>query len=294
MSRMSISPWLRALRLHQWSKNLLLFVPAAVSHRIVDPGVIQTSTLAFLCFGLGASATYIINDLVDIESDRLHVRKRLRPFAAGELRPAHGWRAAVLLIIVALSIAATTVNLTFAAMLLGYLAITSWYSFHLKRIAMVDVLTLAGLYTVRVLAGGAAIAVDPSFWLLAFSMFMFLSLALVKRYTELRRALQAGEFVAAGRGYTTDDLALLLSCGTSAGLISVLVLALYVDVGTEQLYRRPQALWLLCPLMLYWVLRVWRKAHREELHHDPVVFAMRDKPSLAVAALCMILIVAAV
>jgi 4-hydroxybenzoate polyprenyltransferase len=181
----------------------------------------------------------------------------------------------------------------FVGVLLVYLAGTFWYSWVLKRIAMVDVLALAGLYTIRVLAGDAAIMVPPSFWLLAFSMFMFLNLAVVKRYTELQAVQEAGSSSARGRGYTTDDLPLLLSSGTSAAFISVLVLALYVNDGSEALYRYPQALWLLCPLMLYWICRVWRKAHRGELHDDPVVFALRDRPSLLVVCLCVVLMVIA-
>jgi 4-hydroxybenzoate polyprenyltransferase len=181
----------------------------------------------------------------------------------------------------------------FAGVLLAYLVGSLWYSWMLKRIAMVDVLTLAGLYTVRVVAGGEAIVVQPSFWLLAFSMFMFLSVAVAKRYTELQAARAAGLTTASGRGYTTDDLPLLLAAGIAAGFISVLVMALYVNVGSERLYRHPQALWLVCPLMLYWVCRIWLKAHRRELHDDPVVFALRDRPSLLVAALCAVLILVA-
>jgi 4-hydroxybenzoate polyprenyltransferase len=286
--------WVQALRLHQWSKNLLVFVPAVVSHRLFDPTVIRSTCLAFLCFGLCASATYIVNDLMDLDSDRTHARKRQRPFASGALSPSRGVLVAAGLLAVGLSVAALTLEPLFGVFLLIYVISTLWYSWALKRIAMVDVLALAGLYTLRVLAGSAAVAVEPSFWLLAFSMFMFLSLALVKRYTELRALVTAGRFVASGRGYTTDDLSLLLSCGTSAAYISVLVLALYVSQGTEQLYRHPKVLWLLCPLTLYWVSRVWRKAHRGELHDDPVVFALRDKPSLAVAFGCAALVASAI
>jgi 4-hydroxybenzoate polyprenyltransferase len=285
--------WLRALRLHQWAKNVLIFVPAVVSHRLMEVGVLGAAVVAFVSFGLCASATYIVNDLLDLEADRAHVRKRSRPFASGELAPAQGIAVAVLLLATGLLLAIAWLPTLFMAVLLLYLIGTFWYSWALKRIAMVDVLTLSGLYTVRVIAGSAAILVEPSFWLLAFSMFMFLSLALVKRYTELRAAQDAGRLEASGRGYTTDDLGLLLSCGTSSAFISVLVLSLYVNGGTEQLYRHPKALWLLCPLMLYWVCRVWRKTHRGELHDDPVVFAIKDRPSLLVAFLCAILLLVA-
>jgi 4-hydroxybenzoate polyprenyltransferase len=279
--------------LHQWAKNALIFVPAIVSHRIVEWPVAQAALLGFVCFGLCASGTYVVNDLLDLEADRAHPRKSKRPFASGELPLVQGIVVGGLLVALGIVVALVVLGSLFVGVLLVYLASTFWYSWVLKRIAMVDVLALAGLYTVRVLAGDAAIMVAPSFWLLAFSMFMFLNLAVVKRYTELQAALEAGDSTARGRGYTTDDLPLLLSSGTSSAFISVLVLALYVNDGSEALYRYPQALWLLCPLMLYWICRVWRKAHRGELHDDPVVFALRDRPSLLVVCLCATLMVIA-
>lgn len=281
--------WLRELRLHQWAKNLLIFVPALAAHRMFEPSVALSSLVGFLCFGLCASATYVINDLLDLDADRTHPRKRSRPLASGALSLVEGITGAITLLFLGFLIAVASLGPIFIAVLLLYLVGTLWYSFSLKRIAMVDVLALAGLYTVRVIAGGAAILVVPSFWLLAFSMFVFLSLAMVKRYTELRSVLSAGRSTAAGRGYTTDDLPLLLSCGTSAGFVAVLVLSLYVNQGTGTLYRHPQALWLLCPLILYWICRVWRKTHRGELYDDPVVFAIKDKPSLLVGFACVVL-----
>ena len=281
--------WIRALRMHQWAKNALIFVPALASHRIFEPQILTAAALGFLWFGLCASGTYLINDLLDLDVDRMHARKRSRPLASGALPLTHGIAAAGLLIGTALVAAFLTLGPYFTIVLLFYLVTTLWYSFVLKRIAMVDALSLAGLYTVRVIAGGAAVAVMPSFWMLAFSMFIFLSLAMVKRYTELRSVLIAGRSVAAGRGYTTDDLPLMLSCGISSGFVCVLVLALYINVGASQLYRDPRALWLTCPLLLYWVCRVWRKTSRGELHDDPVVFALRDKPSIIVGVLCAVL-----
>lgn len=282
--------WLKALRLHQWAKNLLVFVPALGAHRIFDPQTLLSVSQAFIWFGLCASGTYLINDLMDIESDRVHPRKRLRPFAAGTLPLIYGKLSAPALIVIAFAGAALTLDVLFTAALALYLMGTLWYTTVLKRVAMVDVLSLAGLYTLRLIAGAAAASVVPSFWLLAFSMFMFLGLAIVKRYTELRAILSAGNDKAAGRGYTTEDLPLLLACGTSACFASVLVLALYVNDGTSVTYRQPELLWLLCPLMLYWILRVWRKSYRGELHHDPVVFALRDWPSMVVAVLAMLLL----
>jgi 4-hydroxybenzoate polyprenyltransferase len=286
----SLVHWIRALRLHQWAKNLLIFVPAFASHRVLEPAVARASLGAFLWFSLCASGTYLVNDLLDLDADRAHARKRLRPLASGELSLPQGMVAAFLMIAVAILGATISLGPIFVGVLVLYLIGTLWYSIGLKRIAMVDVLTLAGLYTLRVIAGGAAIAVTPSFYLLGFSMFVFLSLAMVKRYTELRSMASMGSAVAPGRGYRTDDLPLLLACGTATGFASVLVLALYINDGATLLYRYPQVLWLLCPLFMYWICRIWLKTHRGELHDDPIVFAIRDKPSLAVAALCGVLV----
>jgi 4-hydroxybenzoate polyprenyltransferase len=286
----SLRAWLRAMRLHQWAKNLLLFIPALGAHRLLEPTTLTPALLSFLWFGLVASGTYMVNDLLDVESDRQHPRKRLRPFAAGDLGTRAGWSMAALLVLGAFAGALLTVHPMFAGVLALYLVGTLWYSKALKRIAMVDVLTLAGLYTLRLIAGAAAVQVVPSFWLLAFSMFMFLGLAIIKRYTELRAVLQAGNQTAAGRGYTIEDLPLLLACGTSACFVSILVLALYVNDGSAGMYRHPEVLWLLCPPVLYWILRVWRKSFRGELHDDPVVFALRDWPSLLVGGICAALL----
>ena len=289
-SRRPAMLWFRALRIHQWAKNLLIFIPVLASHRALEPTVAASALLAFIWFSVCASGTYLINDLLDLDADRAHSRKRFRPLASGELPLGQGITGALLLIVTAIVGAVFTLGPLFVAILVLYLVGTLWYSLSLKRMAMVDVLTLAGLYTVRVIAGGAAIAVIPSFWLLAFSVFLFLSLAMAKRHTELRSLLSTGRSMAAGRGYTVDDLPLLLACGTSAAFVSVLVLAFYINVGANELYRYPQALWLLCPLLLYWICRVWLKAHRGELHDDPIVFALKDRPSLAVACLCGLLV----
>jgi 4-hydroxybenzoate polyprenyltransferase len=175
---------------------------------------------------------------------------------------------------------------TFALVLGGYFLLTSAYSFGLKRKPILDVMLLAALYTMRVIAGAAAVAIPISFWLLAFSMFIFLSLALVKRYTELLGLLERGELAATGRGWHVDDLPLVQTLGTSAGMVCVLVLALYIDSAPAQLlYATPEALWLVCPLLLFWISRLWFKTHRGEMHDDPVVFALRDRLSLLIGAL---------
>lgn len=289
----ALQHWLSALRLHQWAKNLLLFAPLAAAHRLGDLSALLMCALAFVLFGMCASGGYILNDLLDLDADRSHPRKRYRAFAAGQLPLFHGMIFAAALIVVSLAVAALLLPLAFVLGLLFYLAMTFWYSLALKRIAMVDVLSLAGLYTVRVVAGGAAVAVVPSFWLLAFSMFLFLSLAAAKRCAELRSMLDAGRSTAAGRGYSVDDLPLLHSSGIAAGYLSVLVLALYVNSGAAMLYATPQLMWLLCPLLLYWINRIWLKTFRGQMNDDPVVFALTDRPSMAVFAASAVLVVAA-
>jgi 4-hydroxybenzoate polyprenyltransferase/phosphoserine phosphatase len=276
---------LRALRLHQWAKNLLIFLPLLAAHRLDGAGILA-AILAFLAFGLTASTVYLFNDLLDLPADRRHPRKCRRPFAAGTLPLDWGLIVAPLLLMTAAILSLLTLPPAFSLVLMCYVVVTSAYSFSLKRLPIVDVLLLAVLYTVRVIAGAAAVAILPSFWLLAFCMFIFLSLALSKRYTELLGLQQRGELTAAGRGWHVDDLPLVQTLGTSAGLNGVLVLALYIDSEpARQLYASPLALWLVCPLLLYWISRLWFKTHRDEMHDDPVVFALRDRVSLLTGAL---------
>lgn len=277
---------LRALRLHQWVKNLLVLLPVLAAHRFTDGQSLTAAALAFVAFGLVASSVYLINDLVDLPADRSHPRKCSRPFACGDLPLVWGLLLTPLLLTAAVTVALLWLPLSFLAVLAGYFALTSAYSFALKRMPIVDVMTLAGLYTMRVIAGAAAAAIPPSFWLLASSMFIFLSLALVKRYTELRSLLERGELKAEGRGWHVDDLPLIGGLGAASGIAAVLVLALYIDSQAAQnLYATPEALWFICPLLLYWVSRLWFKTHRGEMHEDPVVFAIQDRTSLVVGAL---------
>lgn len=282
----TLRSWLRALRLHQWLKNLLVFLPLLAAHRFLEPGAVLAALAAFAAFGLCASGVYLLNDLLDLPADRRHPRKRSRPFAAGELPLLHGLLVAPLLTLAAFLLAAA-VSPAFVAVLGLYLALTLAYSFWLKRVAMLDVVLLAALYTIRIVAGAAAIGSPLSFWLLAFSMFLFLSLAMLKRYTELAAMLGAGRSGALGRGYAVEDLPLIQSLGASSGYCAVLVLALYINSPESLvLYARPQVLWLICPLLLYWMSRVWVIAHRGGMNDDPVVFAVRDRVSQAVIALC--------
>lgn len=284
-ARASLSTWIKGLRLHQWLKNLLVLLPLVGSHRWVDIEAIAQVALAFLCFGLTASAVYVLNDLLDLESDRHHPRKRRRPFAAGLISVPAGLAVSALLFVTGLTFGAS-LGTNFLFWLCGYVALTTSYSFFLKRFALVDCLALAGLYTLRIVAGGAAIAQSISFWLLAFSLFLFLSLAFIKRFSELVSATKSGQTVAHGRGYRVEDLQLLQSIGIVSGFSAAVVMALYLN-STEvlALYSHPQLLWFTMPVLLFWICWVWLKAARDEMHDDPVVFAARDPASLIAGAL---------
>jgi 4-hydroxybenzoate polyprenyltransferase len=278
--------WAKSLRLHQWLKNLLIFVPLLAAHKLSSPELVIAALLAFFTFGLCASSVYLLNDLLDLEDDRHHPVKRRRPLASGALPLTWGLGLFPVLLVGAFAAAWIFLPWRFCAVLLGYYALTLAYSMYLKRQVMVDVVVLAMLYTIRIIAGTAAIGGHLTFWLLAFSMFIFLSLALVKRYAELHSMKERGLVKTRGRGYVASDLSLISSLGTSSGYLAVLVLALYIqDVKTASLYRHPQVIWLACPLLLYWVSRTWIIAHRGLMHDDPIVFAARDRVSLAVVAL---------
>ncbi len=286
---------LKAMRPHQWVKNLLLFVPLMAAHRYGDSASVLQALLAFVVFGLTASSVYLLNDLVDVADDRHHARKRTRPFAAGHLGLVQGWLAWPMLLILAFTLACVGLPWQFTATLAVYFVLTVAYSLYLKQVPVVDVLTLAGLYTLRVMAGAAAVVVPLSFWLLTFSMFLFLSLAFIKRYSELRAARVKGEFTTLrGRGYEPQDLELISSLGGSAGYLSVLVLALYIqDSHTASLYATPTFIWLACPLLLFWISRAWLIAHRGHMHDDPIVFALKDPVSWFMAVLFVLVFVLA-
>jgi len=272
--------WLKAMRLQQWAKNLLLFLPLLASHRYDDLEALGSTLIAFFAFGLCASSVYLVNDLSDLESDRAHPRKRLRPFAAGTLSAGRGVAVSGALAVAAFLVA-SLVNWQFMAWLAVYLGITLFYTFVLKRKVLVDALALAALYTIRILAGGAASGVWPGFWLLALSLFLFLSLAFVKRYSELGFVKAKGLEGARGRDYLITDLPLIESFGIASGFAAVVVLALYMTGDTiSGLYPTKEVAWLTVPILLYWITRIWVKAHRGEMVDDPVVFAMTDGLSL--------------
>ncbi|MBK0393758.1 UbiA family prenyltransferase [Ramlibacter algicola] len=283
--RADLRQWVKLIRAHQWLKNLLLFVPLLAAHQLGDLATVGTLALAFVAFSLCASAVYVTNDLLDLESDRRHPRKRHRPLASGAVPIAQG--AALVPVLLALSVlVGAFVGADFLGWLGLYFVVTTLYSLHLKRIPLVDCLTLAALYTLRVIAGGEAAEIELSFWLLAFCVFIFLSLAFVKRYAELQVEAQAHGKRAHGRGYEVADANLLQTLGIAAGYASVMVLALYLNSDTvAAMYEHPRVIWLAIPLMLLWVSRAWMKAHRAEMHDDPVVFAIKDRGSLAIVAM---------
>ncbi|AWH23400.1 UbiA family prenyltransferase [Stenotrophomonas sp. ZAC14D2_NAIMI4_6] len=286
--------WIKALRIYQWLKNLLVLVPLLTAHRFLDPAAIADAGVAFLAFGLCASGVYLLNDLLDLTPDRMHPRKRKRPFAAGRLPLLHGLLLAPLMTLAGFALALVC-SAEFALVLVCYYVMTLSYSLKLKRIVMIDVVLLAALYTVRIIGGAVAIGSELSFWLLAFSMFVFLSLAMLKRYTELASALANGKEMAIGRGYSVADLPLVQSLGAAAGYIGVLVFALYINSPESlELYRNPKLLWLLCPILLYWISRMWIVSHRGDMHDDPIVFAAMDRGSQVVIGLCVLIVLLAI
>lgn len=283
--------WLKALRVHQWAKNALIFVPLLASHRLLETQLLLNGLLAFLFFGLCASSVYVLNDLLDLEDDRHHASKCRRPFASGALSIQSGLLAFPLLLLAGFVGAALLLPWKFTVALGAYYLLTLAYSFWLKRRMAMDVIVLAMLYTSRIVAGTFAFSTRLTFWMLAFSMFIFLSLALVKRYAELREARMKGKNQKTrGRGYYPDDLEMISSLGAASGYLSVMVLALYIqDAATASMYHYPQLIWLACPLLLFWITRVWMLTHRGLMHDDPVVFAIKDRASLMIGA-CFALI----
>jgi 4-hydroxybenzoate polyprenyltransferase len=286
------SSWPKLLRMHQWAKNLLLFVPLLMAHRLGEWPLVLASMVAFVAFSLGASSIYILNDLIDLASDRMHPRKRFRPLASGRISIRAGMAACTLLL--ATSIALAAFRLPFLRILLLYLITSTAYTFILKKKLMIDVLCLAGLYTLRIVAGGAATDIPISPWLMAFSMFLFLSLAFVKRYTELAGMSASQGDLIHGRNYRAIDLDMVRSVGPASGYIAVLVVCLYLnDRESAIVYRHPNWLLLLCPVILYWISRVWFLAQRDQMNSDPVVFALRDQKSLIAGIVCAAIIAAA-
>ncbi|WP_229726346.1 UbiA family prenyltransferase [Oxalicibacterium faecigallinarum] len=277
----------KALRLYQWAKNGLIFVPLLAAHEL-NPDRWLMTLYAFIAFGMCASATYVINDLFDLASDRAHPRKHKRPFASARLSIPFGLGLVGTLLPLSFLLA-FWISLPFFLLMVLYVVVTLSYSARLKQIAIVDVLILASLYTHRIIAGGEVSDVVISNWLLAVSLFMFLSLALVKRCAELEFMNEDGRTTAAGRGYRTSDLQYLISMGIASGFVAVMLLALYIDrQDNGQLYPHSDILWLILPLMLFWIMRLWLKISRMEIHDDPLLFAITDRASWVVGFLAAV------
>ena len=280
------SMYTKAVRAHQWLKNLLVFVPMLMAHRMTGIHLWADVLLAFISFSLCASSVYLFNDLFDLPADRLHPRKHKRPFASGDLSIIQGLLLTPVLLLAAFAIAISWLPLAFSLVLAAYYALTVSYSLWLKSVVILDAVILAGLYTLRIIGGAAAIGIGASFWLLAFSIFLFFSLALVKRYSELLALRQRGQLTTHGRGYHVEDLVMLMGFGVASGFLAVLVSAFYVNsTKVQALYMHPTVLWPVSPILLYWISRIWLITHRGGMHDDPVVFAATDKGSWVVAAI---------
>lgn len=274
---------LKAIRIHQWSKNLLIFAALVLAHNWFNTEAIQSAVYAFFSFSFAASAVYLLNDLIDLEADRTHSSKKFRPLAAG-IMPVQ-WGIFLIPVLLLLSfVLATQVSTAFIQILCVYLVLTTAYSLALKAIALIDVITLTSLYTIRIIAGAIAISVPLSYWLLAFSMFIFLSLALIKRYAELKNLAQHSETKTMSRGYTVHDLQPVSLFGISSGYMSIMVLVLYIDdlrAGSQ--YAQPDWLWFVAVAILYWVSHMWLLAFRGQMNEDPILFSIHDRPSYIVS-----------
>lgn len=284
---------IKALRPHQWAKNLLIILPPLLAHDRSLP-VLGKALLAFVCFCCTASATYLINDLLDIDADRRSSRKRTRPFASGDLAPAIGLILSAVLLSVGVLLA-RALPLEFLSWLALYIASTFAYSLYLKRVALLDVLVLSGLYTVRILAGGAATNTPISHWLAGFAIFLFFSLAIVKRFAELEQIRLTGKQLKNGRGYLMTDVEQMRAFGTASAFAAVVVFANYISSqDVTRLYSHSTYLWLIVPFMIFWTSRVWLLASRGELNEDPVAFALTDLPSLLMGVCVLVIVLLAI
>ena len=287
--------WVKALRVHQWSKNILLFLALFMSHKILEPQLFIQTVIAFFSFSLCASAVYILNDLFDLEADRKHPSKKNRPFASGQLSVVNGIIAIPILLIISFLLAVSLLPHIFAIILIIYLVTTTSYSAFFKEKLFLDVIILGALYTLRVLAGGLVVGIEVSSWLLGFSLFFFLSLAFMKRYADLLLIINNNQKELFGRGYSVIDLDIVQKVGIASGFVSLLILALYINSDQVMvLYKQPELIWLTIPILLYWLMRMWYIAHKARMSDDPTVFIIKDKSSYVMFfSIVIILIVAA-
>ncbi|HPI20957.1 MAG TPA: UbiA family prenyltransferase [Candidatus Kapabacteria bacterium] len=277
---------IKQIRVYQWVKNFLLFLPLIMAHRIEDYYSIISLFLGFISFSLAASAVYVINDIADIESDRKHPTKKNRPFASGKLPVSYGYILAPLFFIISLAIAILALNIQFILILISYIILTTLYSLILKKLYIVDIIVLSFLYTLRIMAGAYTVDIPISIWLTEFSIFFFLSIATVKRYAELNIIKDNNENQASRRGYSVQDLNIMHQIGITTGFLSVLVLTLYINSKSSEyligkvgdnLYTKPELLWIIAVFALFWIMRMWFLASRKQLIDDPVSFFLKDK-----------------
>lgn len=289
---------IKQIRVYQWVKNFLLFLPLIMAHRIGDYYSIINLFLAFTSFSLAASAVYVINDIVDIESDKAHPTKKNRPFASGKLPLSYGYVIAPIFFAMSLGIAFLALNIEFIVILVAYIILTTLYSFILKKIYIVDVIVLSLLYTLRIMAGAYTVDIPISIWLTEFSIFFFLSIATIKRYAELNLIKDNQESIARRRGYSVLDLDIMRQIGVTTGLLSVLVLTLYINSkssdlllkGKDLLYSSPELLWIVAVFALFWILRLWLIASRKQMVDDPVAFILKDKLSYILGIISAIIL----
>ncbi len=286
--------FIKEIRVYQWLKNILIFLPLLMAHRIHEPILYVQAIIAFFVFSFAASSVYVLNDLMDLEADRLHPRKRRRPLASGEFSIPTAVITFPSLLLASLLLSFVFLPIAFSLTLIVYLCLTTAYSFVIKRVYILDIFLLSVLYTIRLLAGAESVGVPVSKWLLAFSVFIFLSLAIVKRYTELKVMILENRTKTTGRGYYVDDIGLLLNIGPASGYLAVLVFALYIySPEVVHLYKHPEVLWLVAMCLMYWVTRIWFLAHRGKMTDDPIVFTSKDYVSYIVGLIIGLLVIGA-
>lgn len=284
---------IKQIRVYQWIKNILLFLPIILAHSLSNINELTNVIIGFFSFSISASFVYVLNDLLDLESDRSHPRKKNRPLASGDLPIQIGIALVPILFVIGVGLS-FLLSFKFQIILISYIIITTAYSFNLKKIPILDIIVLAILFTSRIVAGAFAANVYLSMWILAFSMFFFMNLAVLKRYTELLVMKKKKEIEAKGRGYTVEDMGLLLSIGPAAGFLSVLVFVLYINSNqATELYSEPLVLWLISPIFLYWISRIWHLSVRGMMTDDPIVFTGKDKVSYIVGILIFIIAILA-
>lgn len=282
-----ITQWIKAFRIHQWVKNTLIFLPLLAAHEMTNVRVVLDAITAFVFFSILTSGVYVLNDINDRFEDSKHPLKRNRPFASGSLSPIYGYILATVFILGSISLCYYILGADIAVVMIIYFCITTAYTYAMRKYWIIDVIILALLYTIRIIVGGVATQIELTFWILAFSMFIFFSLAMVKRYVELSEMAENGEVDSIyGRGYLKSDMPIIASMGSGSGYLAVAVLALYInDLGASHLYSNSQYIWAACPVLLYWITRIWMLAHRGMIKHDPLLFAIRDMGSMVVGVI---------